>query len=145
MRHVDIVDDENRKPAACKADYNCNQTLRHFGFLHFHPKEFWIIYWWENTKWGIRYYFKTSRFDDECQIMSLVFCFWFYQQQPRTKSPKNLFPTTLLWVFQLGVTVLPVVSAFKGKNIPQNNLVLSPEPLICGTIYEWVYGATQVN
>ena len=44
MRHVDIVDDENRKPAACKADYNCNQTLRYFGFLHIHPKEFWIIF-----------------------------------------------------------------------------------------------------
>ena len=61
------------------------------------------------------------------------------------KISKNLFPTTLLWLFQLGVTVLPVVSAFKGKNLPQNNLVLSSEPLICGTIYEWVYGATQVN
>ena len=44
MRHVDIVDDENRKPAACKADYNCNQTLRYFGFLHIHPMEFWIIF-----------------------------------------------------------------------------------------------------
>ena len=54
-------------------------------------------------------------------------------------------PTTFLWLFQLGVTVLSVVSAFKGKNLPQNNLVLSSEPLICGTIYEWVYGATQVN
>ena len=91
MRHVDIVGDEKSKPAACKADYNCNQTLRHFGFLHIH------------------------------------------------------IPTTFLWLFQLGVTVLAVVSAFKGKNLPQNNLVLSSEPLICGTIYEWVYGATQVN
>ena len=64
MRHVDIVDDENRKPATCKVDYNCNQTLRHFGFLHIH------------------------------------------------------IPTTFLWLFQLGVTVLPVVSAFKGKKQP---------------------------
>ena len=60
-------------------------------------------------------------------------------------SEKIHFLPQLLWLFQLGVTVLAVVSAFKCKNLPQNNLVLSSEPLICGAIYEWVYGATQIN
>ena len=47
--------------------------------------------------------------------------------------------------FQLTVVVFVVGSAFEAKNLPENSLILSSEPLICGTIYEGVYGATQVK
>ena len=47
--------------------------------------------------------------------------------------------------FQLTVVVFVVGSAFEAKNLPENSLILPSEPLICGTIYEGVYGATQVK
>ena len=47
--------------------------------------------------------------------------------------------------FQLTVVVFVVGSVFEAKNLPENSLILLSEPLICGTIYEGVYGATYVK
>ena len=58
---------------------------------------------------------------------------------------QNLHTTSGLVPFQLSVVVFVVSSAFEAKNLPENNLILSSEPLICGTIHEGVYRATQIN
>ena len=58
---------------------------------------------------------------------------------------QNLHTTSGLVPFQFSVVVYVVSSAFEAKILPENNLILSSEPLICGTIYEGVYGATQVK
>ena len=59
---------------------------------------------------------------------------------------KNIpFTTTFLKLIQLSVAVLAVNSALEAENLLNNNLVLSPEPLICGTIDKGAYGATQIN
>ena len=59
---------------------------------------------------------------------------------------KNIpFTTTFLKLIQLSVAVLAVNSLLEAENLPNNNLVLSPEPLICGTIDKGVSGATQIN
>ena len=60
-------------------------------------------------------------------------------------SEKKTTTTPGLEPFQLTVVVFVVGSAFEAKNLPENSLILSSEPLICGTIYEGVYGATQVK
>ena len=78
-------------------------------------------------------------------VVSPLFLILITSNNLRQNLRKIHFLPQLLWLFQLSVTVLAVVSAFKGKNLPQNNLVLSSEPRICGAIYEWVYGATQIN
>ena len=59
--------------------------------------------------------------------------------EKKTTTTPDLAP------FQLGVVVFVVSSAFEAKNLPENSLILSSEPLICGTIYKGVYGATQVK
>ena len=60
-------------------------------------------------------------------------------------SEKKTTATPGLEPFQLTVVVFVVGSAFEAKNLPENSLILPSEPLICGTIYEGVYGATQVK
>ena len=60
-------------------------------------------------------------------------------------SEKNYHATPGLLPFQLSVVVFVVSSAFEATTLPENSLILSSEPLICGTIYEGVYGATQVK
>ena len=60
-------------------------------------------------------------------------------------SEKKTTTTPGLEPFQLTVVVFVVGSAFEAKNLPENSLILPSEPLICGTIYEGVYGATQVK
>ena len=51
-------------------------------------------------------------------------------------SEKNYHTTPGLLPFQLSVVVFVVSSAFEAKTLPENSLILSSEPLICGTIYE---------
>ena len=58
---------------------------------------------------------------------------------------KNYHTTPGLVPFQLSVVIFVVSSAFEAKTLPENSLILSSEPLICGTIYEGVYGASQVK
>ena len=65
--------------------------------------------------------------------------------KPQLKSQKKTTTTPGLASFQLTVVVFVVGSAFEAKNLPENSLILPSEPLICGTIYEGVYGATQVK
>ena len=58
---------------------------------------------------------------------------------------KNYHTTPGLVPFQLSVVIFVVSSAFEAKTLPENSLILSSEPLICGTIYEGVYGVTKVK
>ena len=60
-------------------------------------------------------------------------------------SGKSYHTTAGLLPFQLSVVVFVFSSAFEAKTLPENSLILSSEPLICGTIYEGVYGVAQVK
>ena len=67
------------------------------------------------------------------------------QVKTSVKVSEKTTTTPGLAPFQLSVVVFVVGSAFEAKNLPENSLILSSEPLICGTIYEGIYGATQVK
>ena len=67
------------------------------------------------------------------------------QVKTSVKVSEKTTATPGLAPFQLSVVVFVVGSAFEAKNLPENSLILSSEPLICGTIYEGVYRATQIN